>query len=146
MWTAPQEINRSWPALREDLTLYPGPPAANGFPTWTLHDPARNQYFSIDWMTFEVISRMRLKSFEAISASISQETTLELDEDVIKNIISFLDENELIQRHDDVENDLIQQRRDAREKSWFQSSKINLVTIVATAGHISAFFKVKSSI
>jgi len=116
-----QEINRSWPALREDLTLYPGPPAANGFPTWTLHDPARNQYFSIDWMTFEVISRMRLKSFEAISASISQETTLELDEDVIKNIISFLDENELIQRHDDVENNLIQQRRDAREKSWFQS-------------------------
>ena len=115
------EINRSWPALREDLTLYPGPPAANGFPTWTLHDPGRNQYFSIDWMTFEVISRMRLSSFEAISASISKETTLEIDEDVIKNVISFLDENELIQRHDALENDLIQQRRNSREKSWFQS-------------------------
>ena len=64
---------------------------------------------------------MRLSSFEAISQSISQETTLELDEDVIKNVISFLDENELIQRHDGFENDLLQQRRDAREKSWFQS-------------------------
>ncbi len=115
------EINRSWPALREDLTLYPGPPAKNGFPTWTLHDPGRNQYFSIDWMTFEVISRMRLSSFEAISASISKETTLEIDEDIIKNVISFLDENELIQRHDAIENDLIQQRRNLREKSWFQS-------------------------
>jgi len=115
------EINRSWPALREDLTLYPGPPDSNGFPTWTLHDPARNQYFAIDWMTFEVISRMPLGSFEAISESISKETTLELDEDVIKHVISFLDENELIQRHDHMENDLIQQRRDSREKSWFQS-------------------------
>lgn len=116
-----KEISRSWPALREDLTLYPGPPAANGYPTWTLHDPARNQYFSVDWMTFEVISRIRLGSFEAISKSISQETTLEIDEDVIQSVISFLDENELIQRHDGIENDLIQQRRDAREKSWFQS-------------------------
>ena len=116
-----KEINRSWPALREDLTLYPGPPAANGYPTWTLHDPARNQYFSIDWMTFEVISRMRLNSFEAISKSISEETTLELDEDAIKSVISFLDGNELIQRHDGIENDLIQQRRITREKSWFQS-------------------------
>ena len=115
------EIHRAWPALREDLTLFPGPPAANGYPTWTLHDPARNQYFSIDWMTFEVISRMRLGSFEAIAASISQETTLEVDEDVIKNVIAFLDENELIQRHDRFENDLLQQRRDAREKGWFQS-------------------------
>jgi putative peptide zinc metalloprotease protein len=115
------EINRSWPALREDLTLYPGPTAVNGYPTWTLHDPARNQYFSIDWMTFEVISRMRLGSFEAISDAVSKETTLEINEDAIKNIISFLDENELIQRHDAIENDLMQQRRDTREKSWFQS-------------------------
>jgi putative peptide zinc metalloprotease protein len=115
------EISRSWPKLREDLTLYPGPTASNGYPTWTLHDPARNQYFSIDWMTFEVVSRMGLGSFEAISDSVSKETTLEIDEDVIKNIIAFLDENELIQRHDDVENALIQNRRDAREKSWFES-------------------------
>ena len=115
------EINRSWPAIREDLTLYPGPTATNGYPTWTLHDPARNQYFSIDWMTFEIISRMRLGSFEAIADSISKETTLALDEDVIKNVISFLDENELIQRHDAMENDLLQERRNVREKSWSQS-------------------------
>lgn len=115
------DINRSWPTLREDLTLYPGPPSSNGFPTWTLHDPARNQYFSIDWMTFEVISRLRLGSFQAIAEALSQETTLELDEDVIDNIMTFLDQNELIQRHDALENDLILQRRNLREKSWFES-------------------------
>jgi putative peptide zinc metalloprotease protein len=107
--------------LREDLTLYPGPTASNGYPTWTIHDPARNQYFSIDWLTFEVISRMRLGSVETISNAVSSETTLEVDEDMIESIIAFLDENELIQRHDAIENELIQQRREVREKTWFES-------------------------
>jgi putative peptide zinc metalloprotease protein len=107
--------------LREDLTLYPGPTASNGYPTWTIHDPARNQYFSIDWLTFEVISRMRLGSVETISNAVSSETTLEVDEDMIESIIAFLDENELIQRHDAIENELIQQRREVREKTWVES-------------------------
>jgi putative peptide zinc metalloprotease protein len=107
--------------LREDLTLYPGPTASNGYPTWTIHDPARNQYFSIDWLTFEVISRMRLGSVETISNAVSSETTLEVDENMIESIIAFLDENELIQRHDAIENELIQQRREVREKTWFES-------------------------
>ncbi|MEY3784739.1 MAG: hypothetical protein RL241_87 [Pseudomonadota bacterium] len=115
------ETRRSWPSLREDLTLYPGPTASNGYPTWTIHDPARNQYFSIDWLTFEVISRMRLGSVETISNAVSSETTLEVDEDMIESIIAFLDENELIQRHDAIENELIQQRREVREKTWFES-------------------------
>ena len=110
------ETRRSWPSLREDLTLYPGPTASNGYPTWTIHDPARNQYFSIDWLTFEVISRMRLGSVETISNAVSSETTLEVDEDMIESIIAFLDENELIQRHDAIENELIQQRREKCEK------------------------------
>ena len=114
-------INRVWPALREDLTLYPGPTASSGAPSWTLHDPARNQYFSIDWVTFEVISRIRLGSMEAIIKAINQETTLSIDEASIQNVLTFLDENELIQRHDDVENYLIRQRRQSKEKSWFQS-------------------------
>lgn len=115
------EMDRSWPVLREDLTLYPGPISSNGSPTWTLHDPARNQYFAIDWITFEVISRLNLGSHEAILEAIAKETTLSLDEASIKNVMTFLDENELIQRHDDVENYLIRQRRHEKEKSWFQS-------------------------
>jgi len=89
--------DRSWPVLREDLTLYPGPISSNGSPTWTLHDPARNQYFAIDWITFEVISRLNLGSHEAILVAIAKETTLLLDEASIKNVMTFLDENELIQ-------------------------------------------------
>lgn len=115
------DINRTWPVLREDLTLYPGPLASSGAPSWTLHDPARNQYFSIDWITFEVISRIQLGNMEAVIQAINQETTLSIDELAIQNVLIFLDENELIQRHDDVENYLIRQRRLMKEKSWFQS-------------------------
>ena len=115
------ETNRSWPQLREDLTLYAGPPSLSGSPSWTIHDPARNQYFAIDWITFEVISRMHLGSIEAISRSIRDETTLSLDDSTISNVLKFLDDHELIQRHDDVENYLIRQRRKRKEKSWFQS-------------------------
>jgi putative peptide zinc metalloprotease protein len=45
------------PALREDLDLLPGPTLADGQPSWTLHDPARNLFFRIDWPTFEVMQR-----------------------------------------------------------------------------------------
>ncbi len=115
------DINRTWPALREDLTLYPGPVSSSGAPSWSLHDPARNQYFSIDWVTFEVISRIELGSMEAVIQAINEETTLSIDEFAIQSVLTFLDENELIQRHDDVENYLIRQRRLEKEKSWFQS-------------------------
>ena len=115
------DINRAWPKLREDLTLYPGPITSSGAPSWTLHDPARNQYFSIDWITFEVISRIRLGNIESIMNAIHEETTLSIEEESIQDVLTFLDENELIQRHDDVENYLIRQRLQMKEKSWFQS-------------------------
>ncbi|HLA35106.1 MAG TPA: hypothetical protein VJ001_09625 [Rhodocyclaceae bacterium] len=40
------------PILREELALYPGPHLADGQPSWTLHDPVRNQFFRIDWLVF----------------------------------------------------------------------------------------------
>jgi len=44
------------PALREELRLHPGPPAADGAPTWTLQDPSCNRFFRIDWPTFLILS------------------------------------------------------------------------------------------
>jgi putative peptide zinc metalloprotease protein len=108
-------VNRTWPALREDLTLYPGPVASSGAPSWSLHDPARNQYFFIDLVTFEVISRIQLGSMEAVIQAMNEETTLSIDELAIQSVLTFLDENELIQRHDDVENYLIRQLRLEKE-------------------------------
>jgi len=53
-------------ALREELTLHPGPVAADGAPTWSLQDPVRNAFFRIDWPTFEILSRWSAGSAQRI--------------------------------------------------------------------------------
>ena len=49
-----------WPRLREELALYPGPRLADGQPSWVLHDPVRNLFFRLDWLTFECLSHWSL--------------------------------------------------------------------------------------
>ncbi|MBF8271035.1 MAG: hemolysin D [Magnetococcales bacterium] len=66
------------PSLREEISLYPGPHAADGSPTWTLHDPASNRFFRIGWREFEMLSRWDLHTPEAIAQAISAETTLRM--------------------------------------------------------------------
>ena len=58
----------SWPLLREELALLPGPRLADGQPSWTLHDPTRNRFFSLDWATFEVLRRWSYADAESIEA------------------------------------------------------------------------------
>ena len=67
------------PALREELDLLPGPVLPDGQPSWTLHDPARNHFFRIDWPTFEVLRRWHLGQAQAIADAVTQATTLELE-------------------------------------------------------------------
>ena len=45
------------PALRDDLELHSASSAFDGAPQWTIHDPVRNLFFSIDWITFEFLAR-----------------------------------------------------------------------------------------
>jgi putative peptide zinc metalloprotease protein len=115
-----QIASRAWPKLREDLTLYPGPTDPSGSPTWTLHDPARNQYIAIDWITFEIISRLGEGNIENIFAAVVKHTTLAIDEEDIKKVLTFLDENELIQRHNSIENHVLSQHQGRLKQSWSQ--------------------------
>ena len=49
------------PPLRDELDLLPGPALPDGQPSWTLHDPVRNLFFQIDWASFEILQRWRLR-------------------------------------------------------------------------------------
>ena len=81
----PDEIaQRVWPVLRQELTLHHGPRDTNGAPTWTLHDPVRNQYFSLDWIAFHVVSRLKLGRVDAIKISLQQTTPVHLEDQDIK--------------------------------------------------------------
>lgn len=83
--------------LREELTLHEAPPAENGAPTWSLQDPARNAFFRLDWLAFEVIARWHLGDREAIAWAVREETTLACETTDVDAVLKFLLDNELLQ-------------------------------------------------
>ncbi|HWG78302.1 MAG TPA: site-2 protease family protein [Stellaceae bacterium] len=78
------------PPLREEIGLYPGPRALDGSPTWTLHDPARNQFFRIGWPEFEMLSRWDAGNPAALLQRIRNETTLDLAGEDVGDVARFL--------------------------------------------------------
>jgi len=87
------------PALREELNLFAGGPGADGAPTWNLHDPVRNQFFLIDWPTFEILARWSLKAPADVAAAVSNDTTLEIQAADVEAVQGFLADNQLLQLH-----------------------------------------------
>ena len=78
------------PPLREDLRLLPGPTNHDGAPTWTLHDPARNRFFRIGWLQFEILSRWGLGQADTVAQSIGEETTIRAQEADVTSLIQFV--------------------------------------------------------
>jgi len=85
--------------IREELALLPGPVMPDGQPSWTLHDPVRDQFFRIDWPTFEILSRWSLGDAGRIAQAVNRETTLHLDADAVMGVAAFLTGNELVERY-----------------------------------------------
>ena len=109
------------PPLRQELTLYLGPTQRSGEPSWLLQDPTRNQFFELDWLSFEILSRWQLGEAEAIIADVAAHTTLTPDAEDVEAVLKFLVENALIQVRDRQGNTrlLEQQRRvGTRLSSW----------------------------
>ena len=94
--SSPTQTSSPLPQLREELTLHPGPVSGEGGPTWSLQDPVRNQFFRIDWNTFEILTRWHLDDATSIVDAVNSETTLNIDDDDIVNVVKFLTENELL--------------------------------------------------
>ena len=87
----------AFPPLREELDLLDGPILADGQPSWTLHDPVRNLFFRVDWLTFEVLQRWSLGEAQAIADDIANTTTLQLHADDVVAVLEFMGRNELVQ-------------------------------------------------
>jgi putative peptide zinc metalloprotease protein len=85
------------PSLRQELSMTPGPRLVDGQPSWTLHDPVRNVFFQLDWPSFEMLSRWHLDDPDAVIDEINRDTALQLDADAFKHLLSFLQEQSLLQ-------------------------------------------------
>jgi len=84
------------PALRQDLALHAGPTAADGSPTWTLHDPAANRFYELRWPAFEVLSRWSLGSARQVLAAVRRETTLRIGDAEMDGLLRMLATNHLL--------------------------------------------------
>ena len=85
------------PLLREELRLIPAANNADGSPAWMIQDPVNNKFYRIGWLDFELLLRWPMQSIANIVIDVRQETTLDVDEDNVADLIGFLGHNKLLQ-------------------------------------------------
>jgi putative peptide zinc metalloprotease protein len=106
------------PALRTELSLHPGPAAADGAPTWTIRDPVRNRFFRISWPAFEILSRWWAGAPDKIAQAVAAETTLQPDQDDVVQVAEFLVANQLTQPMGPQDTRRLAARAEAERQSW----------------------------
>ena len=99
------------PPLRQELALYPGPRTYSGEPSWSLHDPVRNLFFRLDWLSFEIIARWSLGEPRRILDAIEADTPIQPEPEDIESVLRFLLDNELLQAADEQATARLHQQR-----------------------------------
>lgn len=116
------------PPLREELLLHVGPPAQDGSPTWTLHDPVSNRFFRIGWQEFEILSRWSLATPTQIATAIGAETTWHPDPSDIIPFVTHLRQNHLLTPYSAADRTrlLRQQTKQANPWRWLLQNALFL--------------------
>lgn len=79
------------PRLHEGLQLEKGPRNADGSPTFTLHNPASNKYYKLEWAEFECLSRFHKHQMaSSLEQEIARQTSLNVSRDDIHALVRFL--------------------------------------------------------
>jgi putative peptide zinc metalloprotease protein len=108
------------PNLREELDIFEGPKLANGQPSWVLQDPVRQQFFRIDWLTFEILSRWHLNDGPAIIAAIERDTPLEVEPEDLERTAKFLSEQQLLRVSSAEGIQKMAERKQAAQSTWWK--------------------------
>ncbi len=78
------------PDLRQDLELVEGPDALDGSPTWTLYDPAGNQFFSLGWHQALMLEYWRLAVPESVAQAVTEASGSPVTSDDVQGFAKFL--------------------------------------------------------
>jgi len=111
----------SWPELREELEIFPSTRGPDGAPAWSIHDPVRNLYFHIDWLTYEILRRWRMKSQKEIVQSIHEETALRPSTKAIQQLVDFLQKAELLRHGSPAASDALLTASRKRKTGWLKT-------------------------
>ena len=106
------------PPLREELSLHPGPTAADGASTWTLRDPVRNSFFRLGWAAFEILVRWTAGSPAAIQQLVHDETALAIEAHEVEALADFLAANQLLRPRTPADSVRLSRMAAAQKQSW----------------------------
>jgi putative peptide zinc metalloprotease protein len=108
------------PPLREELRLLPAAANHDGSPAWMIHDPINNRFFRVGWLDFEMLLRWSQGSAQAIARSVSDETTLSIDEDDVGALLRFLEQHNLLQANSSAAVSRLRQRAAQLKKNPYE--------------------------
>jgi len=84
------------PPLRDDLRLFAAAPERDGSPAWVIQDPARNRFFRIGWLEFELLARWDSGDAAALAQQVSSESPLSVSDEDVQSLVEFLARNQLV--------------------------------------------------
>jgi putative peptide zinc metalloprotease protein len=108
------------PPLREELRLLPAAANHDGSPAWMVHDPINNRFFRVGWLDFEMLLRWTQGSPQAIAQSVSEETTLRIDENDVGALLHFLEQHNLLQANSTAAVNRLRQRSAQMKKNPYE--------------------------
>jgi putative peptide zinc metalloprotease protein len=82
--------------LREDVDLHPAARLADGSPSWVLQDRARNRFFRVGWVEFEILRRWGQRLPLAVMEGVNRETAARITLEDIDALRDFLADNYLL--------------------------------------------------
>jgi putative peptide zinc metalloprotease protein len=109
------------PVLREELKITPGAANADGSPTWVIHDPVVNRFFSIGWIEFELLCVWDLKDAASMAQSVSERTPLHCTVADVESLGRFLQDHCLVKVEAREDVDRLQKMKAARKASFWQT-------------------------
>ncbi len=83
--------------LRDELDLHPGPLSMTGAPTWILHDPVRNRFFTIGETELNMLQRWGAYPISELVEKLNNETPFTITAQHVLHLEHFLTVNQLVQ-------------------------------------------------
>jgi len=147
---------RDLPALRKELSLLPAPPGDDGSLHWFLFDPIRNNFHMLTQRAVNILTHWKAETPEAALTRLRREhPALEADEEVLKEMATFLYQQNLTESPPAGNADIFARREAIMRKPLheqlmhkslffriplFQPHKF----LTATAPYVSLLFKKQS--
>lgn len=108
------------PALRDDLQLQAGPTAADGSPSWTIHDPLRGRYFRVGWAAFQMLSCWSAGSADKLIEQVQNQSTCRLTDADVREFVRFLYANQLTRQAVSSDYQAYLQQYRASRPPWYR--------------------------